>query len=215
MTVMVTWKQFSEEVPALADAVQARFKAHKHHVLATLRKDGSPRVSGTEVEILDGRLVLGSMFGALKAKDLIRDGRYALHSNPGEHTMEGGDAKIAGIAREVTGDEFEAVLASYTYEVRNPCTSLSSTSTRWCTRRSTTSTCTSISGSRARRSPASPSDVLLAMLAVGTRFHLNGGVGKTVTLEDGARGFQSVRRIRVTGQVDRRDIHAGGERPDV
>src|SRR3546814_14179548 len=37
---------------------------------------------------------------ALKAKDLIRDGRYALHSNPGEHTMEGGDAKIAGIARE-------------------------------------------------------------------------------------------------------------------
>jgi hypothetical protein len=47
MTVMVTWKQFSEEVPALADAVQARFKAHKHHVLATLRKDGSPRVSGT------------------------------------------------------------------------------------------------------------------------------------------------------------------------
>ena len=53
MTVMVTWKQFSDEVPALADAVQARFKAHKHHVLATLRKDGSPRVSGTEVEILD------------------------------------------------------------------------------------------------------------------------------------------------------------------
>ncbi|MDJ0111546.1 pyridoxamine 5'-phosphate oxidase family protein, partial [Rhodococcus erythropolis] len=39
---MVTWKQFSEEVPALAVAVQARFKAHKHHVLATLRKDGSP-----------------------------------------------------------------------------------------------------------------------------------------------------------------------------
>ncbi len=74
MTVMVTWKQFSEEVPALATAVEARFKAHKHHVLATLRKDGSPRVSGTEVEMLDGRLVLGSMFGALKAKDLIRRG---------------------------------------------------------------------------------------------------------------------------------------------
>ena len=120
MTVMVTWKQFSEEVPALATAVEARFKAHKHHVLATLRKDGSPRVSGTEVEMLDGRLVLGSMFGALKAKDLIRDGRYALHSNPGEHTMEGGDAKIAGTAREVTGEEFETVLASYTYEVPKP-----------------------------------------------------------------------------------------------
>lgn len=117
---MATWKQFSEEAPVLADAVEARFKAHKHHVLATLRKDGSPRVSGTEVEMLNGLLVLGSMFGALKAQDLQRDGRYGLHSNPGEHTMDGGDAKISGAAREVLGDEFDTVLASYSYEVPKP-----------------------------------------------------------------------------------------------
>lgn len=120
MRNMATWQQFAEQAPALADAVRARFTAHKHHVLATLRTDGSPRVSGTEVEILDGGLVLGSMFGAVKAKDLVRDGRYALHSNPGHHTMDGGDAKIAGTAREVVGEEFETVLASYTYEVPKP-----------------------------------------------------------------------------------------------
>ncbi|MBY4276191.1 pyridoxamine 5'-phosphate oxidase family protein [Rhodococcus fascians] len=100
---MTTWNEFSAAAPILASAVQARFTAHKHHVLATLRTDGSPRVSGTEVEFVDtGVLRLGSMLGAAKARDLQRDGRFALHSNPGHHSMEGGDAKISGIAAEIT-----------------------------------------------------------------------------------------------------------------
>ncbi|MFD4295009.1 pyridoxamine 5'-phosphate oxidase family protein [Rhodococcus sp. NPDC058532] len=110
---MTTWQQFSDEAPDLADAVRARLTAHKHHVLASLRADGSPRVSGTEVEIFEGLLVLGSMPNARKIRDLRRDPRYALHSNPGHHTMEGGDAKISGRARELTGDEKRAILESY------------------------------------------------------------------------------------------------------
>ena len=102
---MATWQEFTEAAPALADAVRARLTAHRHHVLATLRADGSPRVSGTEVETFRGLLVLGSMPGARKVRDLHRDPRYALHSNPGHHTMEGGDAKISGRARELTGEE--------------------------------------------------------------------------------------------------------------
>src|SRR5262245_28608828 len=102
---MATWEQFSIEAPALADAIAARWAAHKHHVLATLHRDGSPRVSGTEVEIVEGRLAIGSMPGALKARDLQRDGRYALHANPGHHDMAGGDAKVAGRARELLGEE--------------------------------------------------------------------------------------------------------------
>jgi hypothetical protein len=86
-------------------------KAHKHHVLATLRKDGSPRVSGTEVEFTDnGLLRLGSMPNALKAVDLQRDPRFALHSNPGHHTMDGGDAKLSGTAVELTDpDELQRI----------------------------------------------------------------------------------------------------------
>ena len=62
---MATWEQFRTEAPDLADAIAARWAAHKHHVLATLRRDGSPRVSGTEVEIVDGRidLVFGDEHG--------------------------------------------------------------------------------------------------------------------------------------------------------
>ncbi|MBY4129705.1 pyridoxamine 5'-phosphate oxidase family protein [Rhodococcus fascians] len=100
---MTTWNEFRAAAPNLASAVQARFTAHKHHVLATLRADGSPRVSGTEVEFVDsGVLRLGSMLGAVKARDLQRDGRFALHSNPGHHSMDGGDAKIGGVAVEMT-----------------------------------------------------------------------------------------------------------------
>lgn len=100
---MATWKEFETAAPDMARAVRARFAAHKHHVLATLRKDGSPRVSGTEVEFLDtGVLRLGSMLNALKARDLQRDNRFSIHSNPGHHAMDGGDAKISGRAVEVT-----------------------------------------------------------------------------------------------------------------
>ena len=99
---MATWEQFSSEAPDLAKAVRARFEATKHHVISTLRRDGSPRVSGTEVEFRGPELILGSMWQAVKARDLQRDGRFALHSNPGDGSLDGGDAKISGRAVEVT-----------------------------------------------------------------------------------------------------------------
>jgi hypothetical protein len=96
---MATWQQFADSAPDLASQVRARFTATKHHVLATLRKDGAPRVSGTETDFTeDGHLRMGSMPDALKGKDLKRDNRFALHANPGDGSMDGGDAKIAGFA---------------------------------------------------------------------------------------------------------------------
>ncbi len=98
---MTTWQEFSEAAPDLAAGVRARLEANKHHVLATLRKDGTPRVSGTEVQFRGPDLMCGSMWGAVKAKDLQRDGRFALHANPGDGSMAGGDAKVTGVAVEV------------------------------------------------------------------------------------------------------------------
>ncbi|MBS2965119.1 pyridoxamine 5'-phosphate oxidase family protein [Actinocrinis puniceicyclus] len=103
-----TWQQFTEAEPVFAAAVWSRFAATKHHVLATLRRDGSPRVSGTEVRIVGPDLTLGSMLNALKAVDLRRDGRFALHSNPGDGSMSGGDAKLAGVAIEIGDPRLKA-----------------------------------------------------------------------------------------------------------
>jgi len=110
---MTTYDDFAREAPELAAAVRARFEAGptaKHHVLATLRPDGSPRVSGTEVGFRGGELFLGSMPDARKARDLQRDPRCALHAHTGDGTMAGGDAKVAGRALEATD---EATLAAF------------------------------------------------------------------------------------------------------
>lgn len=113
---MATWRQFADEAPGLAGAVRARFEAAKHHVVATLRSDGSPRVSGTEVQFHSADLMAGMMHRSAKALDLRRDGRFALHGNPGDGSMEGGDAKVAGRAVEVVGEDLE----TYLDEVRPP-----------------------------------------------------------------------------------------------
>jgi len=69
-------------------------------------------VSGTEARISGGELWIGSMTGAVKVADLLRDGRCALHANPGDGTMTGGDAKIGGLAIDVVDpDERERIVS--------------------------------------------------------------------------------------------------------
>jgi hypothetical protein len=103
---MASWKEFNSAEPALARRVEERFGIRKHKTLATVREDGSPRISGIEVEFADGELYLGMMPGSLKLHDLERDPRLALHS-PTEDPPDGhpqgwpGEAKLAGMAVEV------------------------------------------------------------------------------------------------------------------
>jgi hypothetical protein len=111
------WETFTAAEPALAATVEARFGAYTHHVLATLRKDGSPRTTGLEVRFLHGELWLGMMPNSLKALDLRRDPRFALQANPGEGTGMGGDVRISGRAIEV---DDPVTKAAYTKEVEPP-----------------------------------------------------------------------------------------------
>jgi hypothetical protein len=99
---MPTWSAFEAAAPDLARKVRERFDAHKHKTLATIRRDGGPRISGTESEFRDGELWIGSMWGAVKARDLQRDPRFALHSGSDEPSDWKGDAKVAGVAEEIT-----------------------------------------------------------------------------------------------------------------
>jgi Pyridoxamine 5'-phosphate oxidase len=99
---MPSWAKFEAEAPELAARVRERFEAHGHKTIATLRSDGSPRISGTEAQFRDDDLWIGSMWRALKALDLRRDPRYALHSGSDDPDVWTGDAKVAGIAEEIT-----------------------------------------------------------------------------------------------------------------
>ena len=103
---MSSWAEIEAAAPELAARARASFDAHKHKVLATLRRDGSPRISGIEADFADGQLWLGMMPGSRKALDLRRDPRLALHGasvdppsdDPGSWA---GDAKLSGRAVEV------------------------------------------------------------------------------------------------------------------
>lgn len=81
-----------------AARVRALFDAGRHKTIATLRADGSPRISGIECEFTDGELRFGSMTGARKGADLARDPRFALHG-PTSHPGEGKDREWAGEAK--------------------------------------------------------------------------------------------------------------------
>ena len=119
---MARWNDLEREQPAFAARVRALFDARKHKTLATLRADGSPRISGIEVEFQDGDLVFGSMPDARKGADLLRDPRFALHGptvDPPEGQPTGwpGEAKVAGRAvlverpdGESSGEMFRADL---------------------------------------------------------------------------------------------------------
>jgi hypothetical protein len=98
---MATWKDVGEAAPEFARRVEAAFDAHLHKTIATLRRDGSPRISGVEATFRDGDLWLGMMPGSIKARDLLRDPRLAIHSATVDTEMKSGDAKVAGRAVEI------------------------------------------------------------------------------------------------------------------
>src|SRR3954452_9375131 len=122
---MASWQDFVDSAPEFASRVQGLFTAHKHHTMATLRKDGSPRISGTEVDFDEGQVLVGMMAGTRRAEDLRRDPRIAIHSqgvDPPERDPAAwsGEAKLSGRAVELaagpeqTSDRFRVEVADVT-----------------------------------------------------------------------------------------------------
>ena len=98
---MASWAEFSAAEPEFSSRVGDLFTGYRHHTMATVRRDGSPRISGTEVAIENGELLLGMMLGTRRAADLRRDPRLALHSHSVDPPEEdqaswSGEAKLSG-----------------------------------------------------------------------------------------------------------------------
>lgn len=105
---MTRWMEIEHDAPELADRCQRRFEMGVNKTIATLRSDGAPRISATELEFADGEVTFGMMGGSVKLRDVRRDSRIAVHS-PTIEVSEAqtlspdwpGDAKMAGLAVEV------------------------------------------------------------------------------------------------------------------
>jgi Pyridoxamine 5'-phosphate oxidase len=129
---MASWRDVEAADPEFAKRVQVLFDAHRHKTIATLRADGSPRISGIEVTFEDGEVVIGSMANARKGADLRRDPRFALHSatvDPveGSEALWPGEAKISGramatgpITEGPEGDSFRLDISEVVHTHLNP-----------------------------------------------------------------------------------------------
>ncbi|MGY6502370.1 MAG: pyridoxamine 5'-phosphate oxidase family protein [Acidimicrobiales bacterium] len=93
---MASWNDLNHDAPQLAGLVRGRFEEHGLAYMATLRRDGSPRLSGVEPWFGDGEVWLGMMWQSRKALDLRRDPRCALHSANTDTQVLSGDARISG-----------------------------------------------------------------------------------------------------------------------
>lgn len=104
MIAMTSWTDVAAAAPELADTVRRTFAVGKHATMATTSLDGTPRISGTEVDFADdGEIYLGMMTGAQRAADLRRDPRVALHCPTVDLSEDDpsswlGDGKITAIA---------------------------------------------------------------------------------------------------------------------
>lgn len=106
---MATWTEFADAAPELAAQAEKRLVETGLMMLATLRRDGSPRVSPMEPVLVDdklvlrdGRLWLGMMAGATKSLDLQRDGRFMAHCATVDKMVTEDDVKFWGVATPVT-----------------------------------------------------------------------------------------------------------------
>lgn len=111
---MPAWSEVVAEVPDFAARVEDILNAHLHKTMATLRRDGAPRISGTELTLKDGELWLGGDAASRKVQDLLRDPRAAIHNAPVDPEIVEGDAKLSAHAMR----ELDDAVLDRSFEVR-------------------------------------------------------------------------------------------------
>ncbi|ONM46929.1 pyridoxamine 5'-phosphate oxidase family protein [Nocardia donostiensis] len=114
---MTSWSAFTEEAPKISEIFLRRHRAAKNLcMLATLRKDGFPRISPVEPMVFEGNLVIVGMPGTTKFQDLLRDPRFCLHTATVDTRVADGDAKVLGRVTDVPDTALHARFAQQLFD---------------------------------------------------------------------------------------------------
>jgi hypothetical protein len=108
--VVMDWAELERRQPGLARLGRRRLLDPGVVLVATIRGDGTPRVSPVEPFVLDGGLWLSMLWHSRKAADLLRDPRVLVHSVITNRDGGEGEFKIRGTAR---AEENPGVQARY------------------------------------------------------------------------------------------------------
>lgn len=112
MDTACAWSSVQQEAPLHAATIESLFTAYPHHVIATVRADGAPRVGGTNVFVSAGVLWIGMMPQAARLRDLRRDPRCAIHSAPLDEQLTVGDVRLQLLAREAAPEQAAVLLGA-------------------------------------------------------------------------------------------------------
>src|SRR5690242_13905453 len=104
----VDWSELERRQPALAELGRRRLLEPGVVLVATIRGDGTPRVSPVEPFVLEGALRLSMLWRSRKAADLLRDPRILVHSVITSRDGGEGEFKIRGTARAETDPDLQA-----------------------------------------------------------------------------------------------------------
>ena len=113
------WDDFRQIDPELAELGKERFDRTGLVLIATLRKNGWPRISPVEPLITDGRLYLGMMWQSRKALDLLRDPRCTIHNTISDKNGTEGECKVYGRAVDTQDPELRQRYCKALYEKMN------------------------------------------------------------------------------------------------
>jgi hypothetical protein len=102
---MKSWHEFNLEEPELARLGKEMLFPTQPHLglafLATIRKDGAPRLHPISLVYAQGNLYVFIPPASPKCADLKRDGRYALQAFPPPNNKDGEEYYLTGIAHFV------------------------------------------------------------------------------------------------------------------
>jgi Pyridoxamine 5'-phosphate oxidase len=108
------WSEMQRGQPGLAALGRQRLLEPGVVLVATIRSDGTPRISPVEPFLMDGDLWLSMMWQSKKAADLLRDPRVLVHSMVTGRDGREGEFKIRGSA---SSEQDLAVQRRYALEV--------------------------------------------------------------------------------------------------
>jgi hypothetical protein len=107
----MTWKTLEEQQPELAAFGYERLNGRVAY-LATIRKDGSPRLHPMTPIIGQGHLFVFMEPTSPKGHDLQRNGRFAIHCAVSDNSGASGEFNITGHAHLVDDAELRALAVS-------------------------------------------------------------------------------------------------------
>ena len=107
----MTWKTLEEQQPKLAAFGMERLNGRVAY-LATIRKDGAPRLHPMTPIIGQGHFFVFMEPTSPKGHDLQRDGRYAIHCAVSDNSGASGEFNITGHAHLIDNAELRALAVS-------------------------------------------------------------------------------------------------------